>query len=200
MKRTLFTLSAFITGVLFGLFLSRITVHSHVVQYLVYFLIFLVGIHVGKNAAVWRFIKDVHFKIILVPVTVIIGTLAGTALFSILIPDLSISDAVTVGLGFGYYSLSSIIITQLHGEELGIIALVSNLMREIMTLLCAPLLARIFGRLAPIVSGGATAMDTTLPVIIKSSGEKYTIVALFSGMVLTILVPVLIPFFLRIGY
>ncbi len=200
MKSTLFTVAAFISGILFGLspFLPYDLARSHMVEYLVYLLIFLVGVNVGSNVEVWAFIKRVHFKVFLVPLTVIIGTLAGTALFSAFLPGLSVKDSVTVGLGFGYYSLSSVIITQLDGEELGIIALLANLMREIATLLFAPFFARVFGRLAPIVSGGATAMDTTLPVIVKSSGEEYTVVALFSGMILTLLVPILIPFFLRI--
>ncbi len=200
MKSTLFTVAAFTVGILTGLsqFLSFDLAGSHMVEYLVYLLIFLVGVGVGSNSTVWVFIKRVHFKIFLVPLTVIIGTLAGTILFSTVLPSLSVGDSVTVGLGFGYYSLSSVIITQLDGEELGIIALLANLMREIATLLFAPFFARIFGRLAPIAAGGATAMDTTLPVIVKSSGEEYTVVALFSGMVLTLLVPILIPFFMRV--
>jgi len=200
MKSTLLTVAAFTAGIFVGLlpFLSLDLAGSHAVEYLVYLLIFFVGVGVGSNIEVWTFIKKVHFKIFLVPLTVIIGTLAGTALFSVFLPSLSVENSITVGLGFGYYSLSSVIITQLDGEQLGIIALLANLMREIATLLFAPFFTRVFGRLAPIASGGATAMDTTLPVIIKASGQEYTVVALFSGMVLTLLVPILIPAFLRI--
>jgi uncharacterized membrane protein YbjE (DUF340 family) len=65
-------------------------------------------------------------------------------------------------------------------------------MREIITLLAAPLFAIYFGKIAPISSGGATSMDTTLPIISKVSGKEYAMVSLFHGIVLTILVPFLV--------
>ncbi len=200
LKSTLFTVAAFAAGILVGLspFLSSNFVGSHTVEYPVYLLVFLVGVEVGSTGEVWTLIKRVHFKIFLVPLTVIIGTLTGTALFSAFFPDLSVKNCIAVGLGFGYYSLSSVIITQLAGETLGTIALLANLMREIATLLFAPFFARVLGMLAPIASAGATAMDTTLPVIVKASGKEYTVAALISGMALTLLVPILIPVFLRI--
>jgi uncharacterized membrane protein YbjE (DUF340 family) len=79
------------------------------------------------------------------------------------------------------------------GESLGVIALLSNIIREIFTLVFAPLIARIFGKLAPISSGGATAMDTTLPIITRYSGTEYVAFSVFSGLVLTLLVPLIVP-------
>ena len=73
----------------------------------------------------------------------------------------------------------------------------SNIFREIITLLFAPLLAKYFGELAPIAAGGATAMDTTLPIITKFSGKEYGIISLFSGIVLSLLVPFLVTFILK---
>ena len=55
-----------------------------------------------------------------------------------------------------------------------------------------------FGKLAPIASGGATSMDTTLPVITKFTGTEYAIIAVFSGTVLTIIVPFLVTFILTV--
>ena len=40
-----------------------------------------------------------------------------------------------------------------------------SIIREIFALLGAPLFVRYFGRLSPICAGGATTMDTTLPII-----------------------------------
>ncbi|MCL1984971.1 MAG: lysine exporter LysO family protein, partial [Betaproteobacteria bacterium] len=59
-----------------------------------------------------------------------------------------------------------------------------------------PLIARYISPFAPIAAGGATSMDTCLPMIVASSGERYGIVAVFSGIVLTVLVPLLVPLFL----
>jgi len=39
-------------------------------------------------------------------------------------------------------------------------------------------------------------MDTTLPIITLNSGKDFAILALFSGVVLTIAVPILVTFIL----
>lgn len=57
-------------------------------------------------------------------------------------PRHSLSDFLAVGSGFGYYSLSSIFITEYRGAELGTIALLANIVRELIVLLCAPLLVK----------------------------------------------------------
>jgi uncharacterized membrane protein YbjE (DUF340 family) len=106
---------------------------------------------------------------------------------------------MAVGAGFGYYSLSSIFIAQISGETLGVIALLSNIMREIFTLLMTPVLVLYFGKLAGIASGGATSMDTTMPVIVKYSGKEWGIVAVFSGVVLSVAVPFLVSFILKMN-
>ena len=105
----------------------------------------------------------------MLPVMTILGTLAGCAAASLILGHRQLSDCLAIGSGFGYYSLSSIFITQYRGAELGTIALLANIFREILTLLCAPLLAKYFGKLAPISVGGATTMDTTLPIITRYS-------------------------------
>ena len=102
------------------------------------------------------------------------------------------------GSGFGYYSLSSIFITEYRGAELGTIALTTNIIREIITLLGAAVLVRCFGKLAPICSGGATTMDTTLPVITRFSGKEYVIIAIFHGFVVDFSVPFLVTFFAKL--
>ena len=166
------------------------------VSYVLYALIFTVGIEVGVHANVWRVVRTFHLKIALVPVSVIAGTFLGVGLVSVFLSGISVRHALAIGAGFGYYSLSSVMISQLDGEVLGVTALMTNLMREILTLLTAPWAARLFGKLAPIASGGATSMDVTLPVITKVSGKEYAVIAVCSGMILTFLVPVFVPIFL----
>lgn len=194
MKNSLIIVCFFIFGVVIGLF-GKLPAHvaqSDISTYVLYLLMFLVGISIGGDGTVFSVLRKVNFRILLVPLSVVAGSLAGAALASLIIYDIPVRDAMAVGSGFGYYSLSSIYITELRGETLGTIALLSNIMREIFTLIAAPLLVRYFGRTAPIAAGGATAMDTTLPVITLYSGREYAIFAVFSGIVLTIAVPVLI--------
>ena len=194
MKGSIIILAFFITGLLAGIYnlLPEFLLENDYSLYALYVLMFLVGIGIGSNKKSIDIIKSVNFKIILVPISVIVGTYMGVTIFSLIQDKLSFIDSIAVGSGFGYYSLSSVLITEISGEQLGVIALLSNIFREIITLLFTPVFARYFGKLAPISSGGATSMDTTLPVITKYIGADYAIISVFSGIVLTILIPFLI--------
>jgi uncharacterized membrane protein YbjE (DUF340 family) len=195
MKNTVIILFFFVAGILFGVFSVFPDSFSgeDMTTYVLYFLLVLVGIGVGANRNTLQMLKSVNFKILLIPLSVIIGTFLGTGLYSLLDPNMTLRECWAVGSGFGYYSLSSVIIKEMAGESLGVIALLSNIIREIFTLVFAPLIARIFGKLAPISSGGATAMDTTLPIITRYSGTEYVAFSVFSGLVLTLLVPLIVP-------
>ena len=107
--------------------------------------------------------------------------------------------AIALLQGFGYYSLSGILITGSKGAELGTVALLSNIIRELLTLLGTPLLARWFGSLAPIAAGGATTADTTLPVITRTCGDELAVVSIYHGMVVDFSVPFLVTFFCSLG-
>ena len=159
---------------------------------------FLVGISIGSDKKALEALKHQNFKIILVPLATIIGTLAGSALISVILNGKSLTDCLAVGSGFGYYSLSTIFITQYKGAELGTIALVSNILRELIALLAAPLLVRYFGKLAPISVGGATTADTTLPIITKFCGKEFVIISIVHGILVDLSVPFLVTFFCTI--
>lgn len=198
MRTSVIIIIFFIAGLVLAMFslLPDFVLQNDYSTYMLYILMFFVGISIGIDKNVWKILKSAKFKIFLVPLSVIVGTLLGVGISSFFIKDISIKEAMAVGAGFGYYSLSSIFITQLSGSVLGVIALLSNILREVITLLATPLLLKYFGKLAPIASGGATAMDTTLPIITKFVGKEYAIIAVFSGIVLTILVPFIVTFIL----
>ena len=143
-------------------------------------------------------LKQEKFLILLVPLTTIAGTLLGVGIVSFFLPEIDLRESLAVGAGFGYYSLSSIIITQIVSPALGVIALLSNITREIITLLFIPIMAKYLGKLAPVTSGGATSMDTTLPIITRYCGKQYAIISVFHGTILTILVPVIVTFILKV--
>lgn len=200
MRSSLIIFSFFVAGVLAGLSGKLPTGYDFdkYGSYALYVLMFLAGTSIGSDKNSWKVLATHNYKIIWVPVTIVIGTLLGAALAAAILPTLTLRESLAVGAGFGYYSLSSVFITQLHSQALGVVALLSNIFREVATLLITPILVRYFGNLAGIASGGATAMDTTLPVISKYSGKSYAIVAVFSGIVLTILVPFLVTFILTV--
>lgn len=199
MKNSLIILGFFVLGVVLGRFekLPDELLQTDFSMHALYVLMFLVGIGIGTDKKSWSILRSMNIKIVLIPLGIIFGTLAGSALASLFLPDLKLKEVLAVGAGFGYYSLSSLFITQLSGEMLGLIALLSNIFREIFTLLATPILVRYFGKLGGIASGGATSMDTTLPVITKYSGMEWGIISVFSGVILTILVPFLVTFILK---
>ena len=155
-------------------------------------LMFCVGVGIGSDPQTLRNFRSLSPRLMLLPAGTIVGTLAGAAVVSLLLTHRSAGDCLAVGAGFGYYSLSSIFITEYKGAELGTVALLANIIREILTLLLAPLLARRFGPLAPIAAGGATTMDTTLPVITQASGQQFVIVSIYHGFLVDFSVPFLV--------
>ena len=197
MKGSLIIVGFFVLGIIVGLcdVIPDSFVNSNVSYYALCCLMFCVGISIGCDTSVLKSFKEVNPRLMMLPIMTILGTLAGCAAVSILLGHRQLTDSLAIGSGFGYYSLSSIFITQYRGAELGTIALLANIGREILTLLCAPLLAKYFGRLAPISVGGATTMDTTLPIITRYSGESFIIVSIFHGFCVDFSVPFLVTFF-----
>lgn len=197
MKGSLIIVGFFVLGIIVGVcdVIPDSFVNSDVSYYALCCLMFCVGISIGCDTSVLKSFKEVNPRLMMLPIMTILGTLAGCAAVSILLGHRQLTDCLAIGSGFGYYSLSSIFITQYRGAELGTIALLANISREILTLLCAPLLAKYFGRLAPISVGGATTMDTTLPIITRYTGESFIIVSIFHGFCVDFSVPFLVTFF-----
>ncbi|MCG8411516.1 MAG: lysine exporter LysO family protein [Bacteroidales bacterium] len=198
MRGSIIILFCFTIGVLLGLYnlVPDMLIETDYSMYALYVLMFVVGVGVGSDKDSFKVIKTMNFKIVLVPISTIIGTYLGIGVFSFLQNKLNLIDCLAVGSGFGYYSLSSVLISELSGETLGVIALLSNISREIITLLFTPVFLKLFGKLAPVSLGGATSMDTTLPIITKYSGADYAIISVFHGVVLTIIIPFLITIIL----
>lgn len=199
MKSSLIILCFFIFGIIFGMYPNSPSIlqNSLISEYALYLLMFLLGIGIGSNRKTWTTFQRINIKIILVPASIVIGSLLGTGICSFFLKTVSLKEALSIGAGFGYYSMTSMIVTQYHGASMGVVALIANMTREITTLLFAPLLVQYFGQLAPIASGGATSMATTLPIISKSVGKQFAFIAVFSGIVLALLVPILVTFFIK---
>ena len=156
-------------------------------------LLLCVGMGIGSNPDMKSEFRSLNPRVALLPLATILGSWAGAAI-AFLMLQRTITDCLAISSGFAYYSLSSIFLTEYRGIELGTIALVANLVREAITLLGTPLLARIFGPLAPISAGSATTMDTTLPIITHTCGQRFTILAIFHGFIVDFSVPFLVTF------
>lgn len=201
MKGSLIIVSFFLLGVLCGIsdLLPETLTSGKISFYALCALMFSVGLSIGHSPNTLKSFRALNPRLVFLPVLTIIGTLAGVAAAWLVLPGRSLTDCLAIGSGFGYYSLSSIFITTYKGAELGTIALLANIFRELITLMGAPLLVRWFGNLAPISAGGATTMDTTLPIITRYSGQEFVIVSLFHGFVVDFSVPFLVTFFCSLG-
>lgn len=195
MKGSLIIVGFFILGIICGLMGWLPSLDDNLSFLTLCALLFCVGMTVGNNTTLLKSFKRLDPRLMLLPLMTIIGTLAATAVAALGLPHRSLTDCLAVGSGFGYYSLSSILITQYRGPDLGTVALLANIIREVITLLGAPLMVRYCGPLAPISSGGATTMDTTLPIITRTSGEDFVILSLFHGFLVDFSVPFLVSFF-----
>lgn len=200
MKGSLTILGFFVAGVLLGRYGGIGSVAGGIdgtqaATYVLYVLMFTVGVAIGSDSKSLGAIAEHKLRLLILPLGTIIGTLSGVVLVAWAISGYSLSECLAVGAGMGYYSLSSVIITGVKGVELGTIALMSNIIREILTLTLAPLMVRGFSPLGLIAAGGATTIDTTLPVIVRFSGKDFIFVSVAHGMAVDFSVPVLVTLF-----
>lgn len=154
-------------------------------------LLLFVGLGIGLNPEMKKEVRSLSPRMALLPVVTIIGSWLGALLIWTVLHR-TLSDCMAINSGFAYYSLSSIFLTEYRGAELGTIALLANIIREMLTLLGAPLMARWFGPLAPISAGGATTMDTTLPILSQTVGQRYIALSIYHGFVVDFTVPFLV--------
>jgi len=164
-------------------------------SYMLLVLLFSVGIDMGLNKEVFTRIKELGFKILLIPFGVVVGSLCGGLLTSFLV-NLPVKDSLAVSAGLGWYSLSGILITEAGNPVAGTIAFLSNVFREMLTFIVVPFIASHMNYYCAIAPAGATAMDTTLGIISRNTDATVAVLSFVSGVICTLLVPVLVPIFL----
>lgn len=202
---SLFIIGAFILGCIlaaFGLLPDGI-MHPKLSTWILYALMLQVGLGIGSDPKLKEVLKSIRPRLLLIPAATIIGSVAGSFLISFAIARWSSAEVMAVGSGFAYYSLSSILITNLKeasigvqaAAELGTIALIANIFREMIALVFSPLLVKLFGPLSPITVGGATSMDVTLPIITRTSGKEWVFASILHGIIVDFSVPLIVPFF-----
>ncbi|MEG1994281.1 MAG: lysine exporter LysO family protein [Oscillospiraceae bacterium] len=172
-------------GIVVGNFLSPdiIFIFSKVASIALLLLMFSVGISIGMDKLIFRKMRDMNFKVLFVPLGIVVGSLFGGFVCS-LIMDNTIREGLAISSGLGWYSLSGVVLTELAGAEVGTVAFMSSLFREILSFLIIPIVAK--------YTAGATSEDTTLPIIMKCTSEEIVIVSVINGIVCSALVPILI--------
>lgn len=161
-------------------------------------MIFIAGIEIGSNRGILKRICNLHSALLAlaIPLAVACGSICGALLLGH-IAGLSAYDSLLVGGGLGWYSFSSVVISAIYSTEIGTVAFLANMMREISGFFLIPLLVRVhkFLTLAP---SGAATMDSGLPVVIKYTNLHVGMYSFINGLVLTLIVPVLISWLLSL--
>lgn len=161
-------------------------------------MIFIAGIEIGSNRGILKRICNVHSALLAlaIPLAVACGSICGALLLGH-IAGLSAYDSLLVGGGLGWYSFSSVVISAMYSTEIGTVAFLANMMREISGFFLIPLLVRVHKFLALAPSGAAT-MDSGLPVVIKYTNLHVGMYSFINGLVLTLIVPALISWLLSL--
>lgn len=185
-------------SIIFGLLLGRILqekISSLMIDRgFTLFLILLyvcVGISQGGEKGIFKFLKLLGAKILLIPLCILVGSITGGIIAGKIL-NLPVVVSVISASGMGYYSITGAFMTNSYGLGVGAYGFIVNILREMLTILLMPFLIKIsLG--SPIAGGGAGNMDTMLMPVTKFVGAPLGVVTLFTGTVLTIIVPFLLP-------
>ncbi len=123
------------------------------------------------------------------------GALAGL----ILSPILGVQGGVAAATGAagGWYSLAGPMVSRVD-PAWGLGALVANIVREAIHIAVYPVLARRGYDVEAVILGGATTMDTGLPVVALHGGPGASAVAVAQGVTVTMAAPMVLAWLLGI--
>lgn len=155
-------------------------------------LLIFVGMDLGLDGTVIDNFRKVGLRILVFLVAVIVGTLSGALLCSLFI-DLSAKECLAIGAGFGWYSLAPSIIMENGYVKASAVSFLHNVMRELVSIVLIPVVAKKIGYIETAGMPGSSGMDVCLPVVEKSTRSDIAAYSFVFGVVLSMLVPVLVP-------
>ncbi|MDO5058376.1 MAG: lysine exporter LysO family protein [Neisseria sp.] len=161
--------------------------------YALMLLMLFVGIQLGGNGVKLRTVL-INRRGVQTALLGAAATFAGGLLFALLMPDVAWSKGLALASGFGWYSLSGIVMTEAYGAVWGSVALINDLAREFFALVMIPPIMRRYPSAAVNV-GGATSLDFTLPVIQSAGGLAVVPLAVSYGFIINLAAPFLMVLF-----
>ncbi len=181
-------------GFIIGLFLpASLMPHENTMTVMLMLLILLVGIGLKGSGITLKEVllnqRGVEMSIIFT-----VAVLVGGLLFALIFSEVSWTKGLALASGFGWYSLSAIVMTDAYGAIWGSVALFNDLIREFFALIFIPVFMRKYPS-ASVGLGGATSLDFTLPIIQQSGGLKVVPLAISFGFIINIVAPVLMVVF-----
>jgi len=182
-------------GILTGVFLPTSVDVNPLFSIVLPVLLFSVGLSLG-NISILNLVKQ-NQKLLALPVLSLIGSIVFSLIYA-LIFGVNIKETVLAGSAMGFYSLPAILVTTKVNVMAGSLLLITNMIRESITIILAPLIVKIFGKQSVIAIGGATTMDVSLAAIKEAAGDEYVPIAVLNGLILTIVVPFVTTLFINL--
>ena len=165
-------------------------------EWILFVLLFFIGIQLRNSGLTLRqILLNKHGMII--ALVIIATSMIGGAIAAMIL-DIDLYRGLAMASGFGWYSLAGILMGDAFGPVYGGASFMIELLRELVALVLIPLAIRTKPCTA-IGYAGATAMDFTLPVIQTTGGVRCVPIAIVSGFILSLLVPVLMLFFVSLA-
>jgi len=166
---------------------SSVWVSDYLLNASLMLLLFVMGVAFAIDKDSFSKIRRTGLKILIVPLAIALGTILG-GVVSALVLGINVVATAAVSAGYGWYTLAGPLVGQIFGAKWGALGFAANFLRELFTILTVSLMVRV-DKYAPTASGGATAMDTTLPVIVRYCGSDALITAFSSGFILSLIAP-----------
>jgi len=162
------------------------------VDMLLIVLVFAAGIAIGGQLSAQRLrLRRAGVQGLILAVSTTVSSAAAAAALAAVTGTMPPRVAAALGAAAGWYSLAGPVLARVD-PVYGVIAFLSNLLRESLHIALYPLLARHGLRLEAITLGGATTMDTGLPVVALHAGSYEAAVALVHGLAVSLVAPAVI--------
>ncbi|MBR5229531.1 MAG: lysine exporter LysO family protein [Firmicutes bacterium] len=159
-------------------------------------LLIFVGMDLGLEGTVIDNFKKVGWRILVFPFVVAVCSLIGSGISGVLM-GFSMKEALAIGAGYGWYSLAAGLIMDAGYITASAVSFLHNVMRELFSILLIPFVAAKIGYVETTGMPGAAAMDVCLPIVEKSTKSDIAVYSFVSGVILSILVPVMVPLFIN---
>jgi len=186
-----------VLGMLLGLLLPPSTNISSIFSFVLPILLFSVGLSLG-NIDILKLVRQ-NKKLLFLPVLSLVGSTVFSLVYALAV-EKNIKETVLAGSAMGFYSLPAILVSTNISVVAGTLLLITNMIRESITILLAPLIVKVFGKQSVVAVGGATTMDVSLAVIKEAAGDEYVPLAVLNGLVLTIGVPLITSLFINFNF
>lgn len=194
LREALIALGMVALGALLFLAQQRLGLESLVLPSSNAFLLLMIGI-IGADLAQIRLSRQwVSPAMLALPGLVVVGSMLGGALVAWL-ADVPLKAGLALSSGYGWFSLSSVMVAEALGKAYGTMALSIDLLRELLAFVILYALGR-WWPLVGLAAAGATAMDSSLPIIKQACSPSVIPMAMVSGFLLTLLAPFMMSLFL----